>query len=52
VIAERLGSVLWEKWLHELGAITKEQEKKPVLTTLADMAGNMGNYWSALVDAD
>jgi hypothetical protein len=52
VIAERLGSVLWEKWLHELGAITKEPEKKPVLTTLADMAGNMGNYWSALVDAD
>ena len=48
--AERIANSLWGEWHQQL--LAEQNTRRPDLSNLAKMAANMGNYWSALVDAE
>jgi hypothetical protein len=50
VCSERIAQSIWKDWVKELGGdlVENESEEKPDLTSLSDIAANLGNYFSAL----
>ncbi len=50
ICSERIAESVWRDWAQEMGEelVETTESKKPELKTLADIAANMGNYWSAL----